>query len=308
MEPNNQKRTESASFARPVADANNNETYCGEKLNSLYFSPQVILSANFLDILFEGRNKEYGAYELRRSYNRRLIKAIVITSTVLLLFVLGCGIIGRSQGEKVVAPNVIDLTLAKVETPTPPVETPPPPKPIEHKIETVQFTKPLLVENPPEDQKPPVNTDLDSVRIGTVNTPGDKDDGRPVVDAPVSDGKGVVEAPKPAEEDDRPIFVELDAKFPGGMAAWIRFLQKNMRYPDDAASNEKGGQVIVQFVVDKDGNVSDVQAISGPEGYGLREEAIRVIRKSGKWSPGIQVGGAVKSYKRQRVTFQFAKE
>jgi protein TonB len=61
---------------------------------------------------------------------------------------------------------------------------------------------------------------------------------------------------------------------------------------------------MVQFIVDKEGNVSDVQAISGPEQGGLREEAIRVIKKSGKWTPALQNGRYVKAYRRQPVTFQ----
>lgn len=274
----------------------------------LLMEPNKILSANILDILFEGRNKEYGAYELRRSYNRRLIKAIVITSTVLLLFVLGCGIMGRGQGEKIAAPTITDVDLAAVDKAKPPMEMPPPPRPVEHRIRTEIFTPPLIVKEPPEDQKPPEQATLDSVRIGTVKTDGGLDDGKPVADAPIGNGNGVVEAPKPVDDD--PVFlpVEYDAKYPGGMAAWIRYLGKSLRYPDDAVNNEKEGQVIVQFVVDKDGNVSDVQAISGPEGYGLREEAVRVIKRSGKWNPGNQNGKGVKSYKRQPITFQLGKE
>jgi protein TonB len=76
-----------------------------------------------------------------------------------------------------------------------------------------------------------------------------------------------------------------------------------MRYPDEALNNEIQGTVVVQFIVDKEGNVSDVQAVSGPTEGGLREEAVRVIMKSGKWTPAVQNGRSVKSYKHQPVTF-----
>jgi protein TonB len=138
-----------------------------------------------------------------------------------------------------------------------------------------------------------------------VNVDGTKDDGLVAPAGPVGDGgKGILEAPK--KEDDGPVFVpiEAEAQFPGGMQAWARFLNKNLRFPDDAQNNGIDGQVVVQFVVDRDGSISDVEAVSGPTSGGLREEAIRVIRKSGKWLPGNQNGRLVKSYKRQPVTFQ----
>jgi protein TonB len=69
-------------------------------------------------------------------------------------------------------------------------------------------------------------------------------------------------------------------------------------------TNEVQGTVMVQFIVDREGNVSDVEVVSGPETGGLREEAIRVIQKSGKWTPAIQNGRKVKSYKRQPVVFK----
>jgi periplasmic protein TonB len=141
------------------------------------------------------------------------------------------------------------------------------------------------------------------VKISTATRDGAKDFG--VDAAPTSDGgKGIIEKPK---EDDRDrLFekVEVDASYPGGVPAWFRFLNKNIRYPDDAQANGIQGPVMVQFIVDKEGNVSDVQAISGPTAGGLREEAIRVIRKSGKWVPAIQNGRNVKSYKHQPVIFQ----
>jgi protein TonB len=265
----------------------------------------TILKADVLDIVFDGRNKAYGAYELRRSYNRRLVKAIVITSSVLLLFFAGCSIVGRSQGEKAVLPAVTDIDLTAVKDHA--VEPPPvvPPKPIEQKIAMKAFTVPKIVKEVSKEEQPPEQEQLDDVKIGTVNRDGAVDDGTVAPAGPVGDGgKGIVEVPK--KEDDGPVFVpvEFEAQFPGGLAAWARYLNKSLRYPEDAQNREIQGTVVVQFVVDREGNVSDVQAISGPEQGGLREEAVRVIRKSGKWTPGNQNGKGVKSYKRQPVTFR----
>jgi len=98
--------------------------------------------------------------------------------------------------------------------------------------------------------------------------------------------------------------VDVEAEFPGDTTAWLRYLNKNLRYPDDAVNNEIQGTVLVQFIVDKEGNVSDVQAISGPNKGGLREEAVRVIKKSGKWIPAIYNGIRVRSYKKRPFTFK----
>lgn len=295
------KRTESASFA----EANNRSADCGEKLNSGYFSPQFILNADVLDIVFEGRNKEYGAYELRKSYNRRLVKAIVITSSVLLLFFVGCSVVGRTQGEKAKMNLAGDVELEAVKDhvaePPPP---PPPPKPIVQVAMRV-FTVPKIVKEVPENERPPEQEQLDDVKIGTVNTDGAKDDGTVAPAGPVGDGnKGVVEVPKKEDDDGIVLTVEKESEFPGGMGAWARFLHKNLNYPEDAQNNEIQGKVVVRFIVDREGNVSDVEVVSGPEQGGLREEAVRVIKRSGKWVPALQNGRNVKSYKQQPITFQ----
>jgi periplasmic protein TonB len=183
---------------------------------------------------------------------------------------------------------------------------PPPPKVEPPKVEMAKFTPPKIVpdkEVKPE-EKPPEQEKLDDTKIGTVNQEGVKDDG---IAPPVSDaGKGVVEAPKKDDEDYDKTFtkVEIESAFPGGDAAWLRYLNKNLRYPDDAVNNEIQGTVVVQFIVDKEGNVSDVQAIQGPDQGGLREEAVRVIKKSGRWTPAIQNGRQVKSYKKQPIVFK----
>lgn len=86
------------------------------------------------------------------------------------------------------------------------------------------------------------------------------------------------------------------------MNAWRRYLLKTLQYPENAVQQMIQGMVMVQFVVDKDGTVSQVNAISGPEE--LNDEAVRVIRKSGKWTPAIQNGREVRSYKKQGIVFR----
>jgi periplasmic protein TonB len=266
-----------------------------------------ILNADILDILFDGKNKEYGAYDLRKTYNRRFFKALLTTTGVIIIVISGYAFCNRDNANKKETLYVKDtelLAVHKDEVP-PPVIIPPkviPPAPVQMK----QFTPPKVVPDNEvkPDEKPPEQKDLEDTRIGTANVEGTKDDG--VVAPPTAHGEGVTEAPKKVEDDMDKTFtkVEIESTYPGGMEAWKRYLNKNFRYPDEAQSNEIQGVVVVQFIVDKEGNVSDVQAVSGPEQGGLREEAMRVIKKSGKWTPAIQNGNKVKSYKNQPITFR----
>ncbi|HEY4208027.1 MAG TPA: TonB family protein [Puia sp.] len=267
-----------------------------------------ILNADILDIIFEGRNKEYGAYDLRKTYNKRLIKALVGMAVFLVLLFVGYFLSNLDTGGAKKAVQVQDVDLAQVEQQKKDEPPPPPPPKVEPpKVEIAKFTPPKIVKDNEvkEDEKPPEQDKLEDTKIGTVNQEGIKDEG--ITAPPVSDaGKGVVEAPKKDMEDYDKTFtkVEIESEYPGGPAAWLRYLNKNFRYPDEAVNNEIQGTVVVQFIVDKEGMVSDVQAISGPTEGGLREEAIRVIKKSGKWTPAVQNGRQVKSYKKQPIVFK----
>jgi periplasmic protein TonB len=266
-----------------------------------------ILNADILDIIFDGKNKEYGAYDLRKTYNRRLLRAILITSVIILLLFGGFFLSNISGAGKKAAPVVEDVQLEDVKEEKKNEPPPPPPPKVEPpKVEMAKFTPPKIVKDNEvkEEEKPPEQEKLEDTKIGTVNQEGVKDDG--ITAPPVSDaGKGVVEAPKDNEDYDKTFTkVEIESDFPGGTAAWLRYLNKNLRYPDDAVNNEIQGTVVVQFIVDKEGNVSDVNPISGPENGGLREEAVRVIKKSGKWTPAVQNGRQVKSYKKQPIVFR----
>jgi len=272
-----------------------------------------ILSADVLDIIFEGRNKDYGAYELRKTYNKRLVTSLVIVGAICLLLFIGyivSGLLGGKDNSKAVVVQDVQLEEIKQEEKKEEPPPPPPPKPPEPpKVEMAKFTPPKIVkdEEVKEEEKPPEVEKLEETKIGTMNQEGVKDEG---IVAPPSDdnGKGVVEAPKKEEEDWDKTFtkVEIESEYPGGAAAWQRYLNRNLRYPQEAIDNEIQGAVVVQFIVDKEGNVSDVEAISGPNE--LRAEAVRVIKKSGKWTPAVQNGRQVKSYKKQPIVFRLESE
>jgi len=273
-----------------------------------------IMSADILDIIFEGRNKDYGAYELRKTYNRRMVAALVATAVLIALLFIAYVVankIGESKDQEMVVQDVQLEEIKKEEPKNEPPPPPPPPKPEPPKVEMAKFTPPKIVkdEEVKEDEKPPEVEKLEETKIGTINQEGIKDEG--IVAPPVSDaGKGVIEAPKKDETDYEQTFtkVEIESEYPGGQGAWMRYLNKTFRYPDQAVEQEIQGTVVVQFIVDKEGNVSDVEAISGPKEGGLRDEAIRVIKKSGKWTPAVQNGRQVKSYKKQPITFRLQSE
>ncbi|HVS98631.1 MAG TPA: TonB family protein [Puia sp.] len=270
-----------------------------------------ILQSDILDILFDRRNKEYGAYQLRKYYNKRLFLSLAAVAALTGLSFGISYLAGRTaKGPKQVI-SVVDVQLEEVtvekKLPPPP---PPPPRPPLQKVEITKFTPPRIVKDQEVkvEERPPEQEKLAETKIGAINQEGVKDLG--IAGPPTGDlaGKGVVEAPpatKGGEDYDRTFTkVEIESEYPGGIAAWLRYLNKNFRYPEDALNNEVQGTVVVEFIVDKEGSVSDVQAVSGPTTGGLREEAMRVIRQSGKWTPAIQNGRKVKSYKKQPIIFE----
>jgi protein TonB len=271
-------------------------------------------NANFLDILFEGRNKEYGAYELRKTYNRRIIIAVTGMIIVCLLFLLSQLLAKDNDNDK----NKIvvqDVQLEDIKTeekkPEPP-PPPPPPKPPPPKVEITKFTPPKIVKDEEVKEPPPPQEKLEETKIGTINQEGQKDEGfvAPPVEAK---GTGVVEAPKKVEEDYDKVFtkVEKEAKFPGGPEGWRKYLERNL--DANVAANDGAAtgnyQVKVQFIVDKEGNISNVQAIDVPKACpSCGPEAVKVIKKGPKWEPAVQNGRNVIYQAIQFITFIVAEE
>jgi len=262
-----------------------------------------ILSADILDIIFEGRNKDYGAYDLRKTYNKRLLVAMSVMGGLVVALLIGYLISNYQSSHKAAAVVVQDVQLEDIKEEKKNEPPPPPPPKVEPpKVEMAKFTPPKIVkdEEVKEEEKPPEVEKLEDTKIGDVNQKGIQDDN---ITAPPSDNKGVVEAPKDNTDYDKTFTkVEIESDYPGGIAAWARYLTKNLNYPEEAQNSEIQGTVIVKFIVDKEGKVSDVEAISGPNE--LRDEAVRVIKKSGNWIPAVQNGRKVKSYKSQPINFR----
>ncbi len=267
-----------------------------------------LLTADLLDILFDGKNKAYGAYNLRKTYNERLLKSMLVMLSLLALIIFSYIFSGgKKSDDHAVIFVTPDIDIKQLAPDPEPVVPPPAPKPAVQ-IKTTSFAVIRIVPDllAPDNQKPPQQEDLTDVRIGLTNTDGIDDNNiTPVVSSVHGVGTGVVDAPQKAggTGDEPFISVQIESQYPGGLNAWSRFLYRNLgnNYPEEAYAKRIQGKVIIQFIVDRDGTVSNVEAISGPEE--LREAAINVIRKSGKWEPAIQNGSRVKSYKKQPITF-----
>ena len=268
-----------------------------------------ILNADLLDLVFEGRNKEYGAYDLRRTYNRRIKRALIITASIaagLLLFSFLAQKFEENKGKVKINEMTIQDVKQEDKKEPPPPPPPPPPKQEPPKVEMKQFTPPVIKKDEEVEKPPPPQEELKEAKIDVVNVEGVKDEG---LAAPTDLNKGsdIIEE----KVDDNKIFdkVEIDAAFPGGDAKWRQYLERNANGNVATDNNAPEGTytVMVQFVVDKEGNPSDVRALTN-FGYGMEEEAIRVIRKGPKWIPAIQNGRQVKAYRRQPITFRVESE
>jgi len=265
-----------------------------------------ILSADFLDILFEGRNKAYGAYDLRKSYNKRLTKALLLTASFALLIFLGtvfANVFTKSGPSKL---DVLDTQLAEIKKDVPPpvVPPPPPPKPPPPpEVNQIKFTPPKIVKDEEVKPEEKIEEIKEDAKISTKTV--ESDNKEQIVQAPVED-KGTTVAAVKTDDDENKVFnkVEVEAEFPGGQAAWRSYLQKtlNPNVPVDNNAPEGTYTVVVKFIVSRDGSLSDVSCESDP-GYGMCAEAVRVIKKTRNWTPAIQNGRNVNAYRRQPIVF-----
>ena len=263
-----------------------------------------ILKADLLDILFEGRNKEYGAYDLRKTYNKRITVALISTVVIIAILFIGSVIADNlSSKDDAVEMKVKDLTLQQVQPNEPPPPPPPPPKlPPPPPIATIAFTPPKVVKDEEVIKPPPEVKQIEEAKVDVKTVEGTKDLG--IVAPPVEDqGTQVVAAPVEKKEDEDKIFtkVEIDAQFPGGASAWTRYVTQKIQSNADEFTESDYGTCVVKFIVDKSGAVSQVEATS-MKGTKLAEIAVNAIRKGPNWTPAQQNGRYVNAYRLQPVT------
>lgn len=269
-----------------------------------------ILSADLLDILFEDRNKAYGAYDLRKTYHKRIVRALIITASIAALALLGSILAANMKSSKTNKVKINEVTLQDIKQEEKKIEPPPPPPPKQEppKVEMKQFTPPIVKKDEEVEKPPPPVEELKDVKIADINQEGVKDNEVPTP-AVIDEGKQIVEEKK--EEDENKIFdkVEIEASFPGGDAKWRQYLTRTLdsNVPVSNGAPEGTYTTVIQFVVDKEGNISDVKALTN-HGYGMEQEAVKVIQKGPKWTPAQQNGRQVKAYRKQPITFQVTGE
>jgi len=260
-----------------------------------------ILNSDYLDILFEGRNKTYGGDELRKKYPQRARNAVIMLLGIIMLLIaypIIAGIINKNLNKKPIV-SIKEVTLAepppidktKPPPPPPPPAPPPPVKP------TVKFTPPVIKkdEEVKEEEKPVPPPD-DKVSVGLETKAGDPNGIEPgIVDQP---GTGQVEAPAAPTIFK---FVEQMPAFDGDLQG---YLVSHLRYPDDARESGTEGRSVIQFVVNEDGSISGVEVVRTAGSSSLDAEAKRVVSGMPKWKPGKQQGKPVKVYFTLPITFK----
>jgi periplasmic protein TonB len=252
-----------------------------------------ILKNQWVEIVFEGRNKLYGAYDLRKANRKTTIKALIIGALFFSLAVsapLIISLIPKSTDDD--DNSIKEVKLTKIKLPpkkeepkklfTPPPPPPPPP------VDQVKFVKPVVAKADEVVEEPPKIEEIKEKKIGNQTIKGDPDAILTV--APAGTG------PKTSQvvEEDNEVYntagIEVKPEFPGGMDKFYNFVFKNYRAPDEGGLK---GKVYVTFVVEKDGSLTDIKVLRDI-GYGTGKEAIRVLQKCPRWNPGIQNGKPVR--------------
>lgn len=256
-----------------------------------------IFKPQWLDVVFAGRNKSYGAYDLRIISPKYTSRALLIGIILFVGLVTSPMIIKAIRGEQEEAPEeVIETEVVLSEPPPVNEEAPPPPPPVEPpppRVDQVRMPPPKVV--PAEqvrDEEPPTVEQLKKADPGPKTIAGDPTaDIR--IDMPVGEG------PKDAQvtEEGSGVMdfnaVEVQPSFPGGLPAFYKWVGANYRYPQMAKEQGVSGAIHVSFVVERDGSLTDIKVLRDLK-YGTGEEAVRLLKSSPKWKPGIQNGRPVR--------------
>jgi protein TonB len=275
---------------------------------------KVDLTSNeWTDLVFQSKNKEYGAYPLRRNTGKRNMWSIIIMFLAAILGFSAFTIVKTIQANARVE-NTQEVVLSdiaeKKEKPKvekkPEIKIPEQQKMPEKVASSVKFTEPVIKKDNQvkEDNQLKQQEDLNesTTKIGALDVKGN-DEGGEVLKVE----RAEIEQPKPEPQkvEDNKVFdvVEQQPAFPGGQGALLSWLSQNIHYPAVAEENGIQGRVVVSFVVEKDGSISNVQVVRGVD-PSLDKEAARVVKSMPKWTPGKQNGQAVRVKYNVPVTFK----
>ncbi|WGQ11687.1 TonB family protein [Pedobacter gandavensis] len=252
-------------------------------------SSSSLYKSEWLDLVFKNRNQSYGAFALRAESSKILLRSLLIATPLFVIpFLLT--MINRPPEIEQRRGTVVELRPPAAPVVPKKEEKAPALEPVKEKLKTYKAVgSPIVVEAPVTE--PPTLKEMEHAVAGPITQAGLETNLQALPETGKG-GKGEgLEGSGGTAEIDNQIYnasgVEVYPEFEGGMKGWARFLQRNLRYPSLAQENEVQGRVMVSFVIERDGSISDVKLISGI-GSGCDEEALRVIRKSPKWKPGQQ--------------------
>lgn len=253
-----------------------------------------LYNPDWIELVFAGRNKNYGAFELRQHYGRTMMKAMLIAfTTIVAASVTYTYAVGKTPGEMGIIREIdvppIQPPPVKPEKKLDPVVEPPAAAKSQPAAATIKFP-PLKVTSDELATNPPKIDDIAGKEVSSETTEGkggQEQMGEPgIVDL---GGTGV----EPKTDNKEYINVEEMPQPVGGVDAWGKFLNRNLRFPPAAQDAGISGRVIVSFVIEKDGHLTDITIIKGA-GYGMDEEAMRVLKLAKPWKPGRQNGNPVR--------------
>lgn len=268
-----------------------------------------LISNAWCDLVFEGKNQAYGAYKLRKGTSKRnlwsiiivLIAAVAIFSAIAIKNVI-------EANQKVAVTTAVELSkidkTPKVEKKkvTPKIEQP---KVVEKVKSSIKFTAPVIKKDsevkPEEEMKTQEDLQKTKTTIGAFTVVGNDEIGGEIIKAK----EEIAQPEPPKNEEENKVFdvVEEQPSFPGGQGALLAWLNDNIKYPVVAAENGIQGKVIVQFVVGKNGSISNVKVLRSVD-PSLDKEAVRVVSNMPNWTPGKQNGASVNVRFMLPVTFR----
>ena len=270
-----------------------------------------LISNEWTDLVFEGRNQSYGAYQLRKGTAKRNVWALIIVGLAAALLYLGLQLQKMAEANKKVE-NTQAVELAKLNTEKKEAKVEKkeiikqePEKVVEQVKSSVKFTAPVIKKDSEVKEEDEIK--LDEVQksdkaVGAFTVEGNDEVGGAVLKA-----KEDIAAPEPPKHvvEETKIFtvVEQMPMFPGGDGALMGYLRDNIHYPTVAAENGVQGRVVVGFVVERDGSITDVNILRGVD-PSLDREAMRVVKSMPKWTPGKQNGSAVRVKYQVPVSFR----
>ena len=271
-----------------------------------------LISGEWTELVFAGRNQAYGAYQLRKGTGKRNVISIIAVVALVLLCQIGLSLKKAADAEarkRAAMTEVVELS--KLEQPKKKAEVKQqkkiqvePEKVVERVKSSIKFTAPVIKKDnevkPEEELKTQDELMKTKTAIGAIDVKGNDDKGGEVLKL-----KEAVAQPEPKPEVENKVFdvVEQMPSFPGGNAALMKYLSENVKYPVVAQENGVQGRVVVSFVVEKDGHITDVKVVRSVD-PSLDKEAARVVRSMPSWIPGKQNGSAVRVKYNVPVSFK----